>query len=210
MRLKFAPAYLSRRRLYLSTDQDVKEAIAFIAILAVIGAIGAVTAAQTARTKNSRDAGANWPLPLGEPGGSRYSTLTQINTANVAKLKRAWTFHTQSGRFSGAPMVIDSVMYFSANNGVFALDADHRVTPELRDELCRVFADPPNDIAGLYVHRRQIFRGKWIRHGGFYKYQLKIFQHSKAYLDDNEFDYRFYVNGPTGNAHLAFIARSSA
>jgi glycosyltransferase involved in cell wall biosynthesis len=83
------------------------------------------------------------------------------------------------------------------NEWVFALDADHRVTPELRDELCRVFADPPKDMAGFYVHRRQIFRGQWIRHGGFYKYQLKIFRHSQAYLDDNEFDYRFYVNGPT-------------
>jgi glycosyltransferase involved in cell wall biosynthesis len=83
------------------------------------------------------------------------------------------------------------------NEWVLALDADHRVTPELRDELRRVFADPPKNIAGFYVHRRQIFRGRWIRHGGFYKYQLKIFQHAKAFLDENEFDYRFYVNGPT-------------
>ena len=95
-----------------------KQTIAIVAIVAIVGAIGAVTWAQTAR-----DAGANWPLPLGGPGASRYSTLTQINTSNVSQLKRAWTFHTESGRFSGAPMVIDSVMYFSANNGVFALDA---------------------------------------------------------------------------------------
>jgi glycosyltransferase involved in cell wall biosynthesis len=84
------------------------------------------------------------------------------------------------------------------NEWVFALDADHRVTPELRYELQRVFARPPQDIDGFYVKRRQIFRGRWIRHGGFYKYQLKIFKHSKAFLDDHEFDYRFYVDGPTG------------
>jgi len=95
----------------------VKHVKQTIVMVAIAGAI-AVTRAQTAR-----DAGANWPLPLGGPGATRYSTLTQINTSNVSKLKRAWTFHTQSGRFSGAPMVIDSVMYFSANNGVFALDA---------------------------------------------------------------------------------------
>ena len=89
-----------------------------IAIVGIVGAIAAVMRAQT-----ERDAGANWPLPLGGPGATRYSTLTQINSSNVSQLKRAWTFHTQSGRFSGAPMVVDSVMYFSANNGVFALDA---------------------------------------------------------------------------------------
>src|SRR5262245_10496629 len=91
-----------------------------IALLVIIGFIGAVVQAQT---QTSKDAGANWPLPLGSPGATRYSTLTQINTSNVSQLKRAWTFHTESGRFSGAPMVIDSVMYFSANNGVYALDA---------------------------------------------------------------------------------------
>jgi len=104
----------------------MKRAIAVGAILAIVGTIGVVTRAQTARNagpQTAKDAGANWPLPLGSPGASRYSTLTQINTSNVSQLKRAWTFHTQSGRFSGAPMVIDSVMYFSANNGVFALDA---------------------------------------------------------------------------------------
>ena len=107
----------------------MKRTITIVAIVAMVGAIGAVTRAQqatrppTAGAQPARDAGANWPLPLGGPGGARYSTLTQINTSNVSQLKRAWTFHTGSGRFSGAPMVIDSVMYFSANNGVFALDA---------------------------------------------------------------------------------------
>src|SRR5215213_801434 len=95
----------------------MKKTIAIVAIAAIVGAL-AVTSAQSGRY-----AGANWPLPLGDPGATRYSTLTQINTSNVSQLKRAWTFHTQSGRFSGAPMIVDSVMYFSANNGVFALDA---------------------------------------------------------------------------------------
>src|ERR1043166_849698 len=97
----------------------MKRKIAIAAIVAAVSAAGAVTYAQTA----DKDAGANWPLPLGNAGASRYSTLTRINTSNVTQLKRAWTFHTGSGRFSGAPMVIDSVMYFSANNGVYALDA---------------------------------------------------------------------------------------
>lgn len=68
-------------------------------------------------------AGRDWMFHLGDQGGSRFSTLTQINTSNVAKLARAWTFHTGSGRFAGSPMVVDSVMYFSAPNGVYAVDA---------------------------------------------------------------------------------------
>ncbi|MDH4124707.1 MAG: PQQ-binding-like beta-propeller repeat protein [Gammaproteobacteria bacterium] len=68
-------------------------------------------------------AGRDWLHHQGDAGATRYSTLAQINVSNVTGLERAWTFHTQSGRFAGAPMVIDSVMYFSAPNGVFALDA---------------------------------------------------------------------------------------
>ena len=98
----------------------MKLTIAMAAIVAVVGGIGSITQAQTAKDK---DAGANWPLPLASAGASRFSTLTKINASNVTQLKRAWTFHTGSGRFSGAPMVINSVMYFSANNGVYALDA---------------------------------------------------------------------------------------
>ena len=43
--------------------------------------------------------------------------------SNVSNLKRAWTFKTGSGRFASSPMVVDSVMYFSAPNGVYAIDA---------------------------------------------------------------------------------------
>src|ERR1041384_2522489 len=67
----------------------------------------------------------NWVYFGQDQGASKYSTLTQINTGNVKNLKRAWTFHTgdKSGFFESTPLVIDSVMYFSAQNGFYAIDA---------------------------------------------------------------------------------------
>jgi glucose dehydrogenase len=67
----------------------------------------------------------DWTAFGGDAGGTKYSTLTQINTKTVKDLKRAWTFHTgdKSGFFESTPLVIDSVLYFSAQNGVYALDA---------------------------------------------------------------------------------------
>src|SRR5262245_20943236 len=82
-----------------------------------------VFATVVAISQSLTQAGKDWVYPGGDQGGSRFSTLTQINTNNVTRLKRAWTFHTGSGRFASAPMVIDSVMYFSAPNGVYAVDA---------------------------------------------------------------------------------------
>jgi len=67
----------------------------------------------------------NWASFGQDPGGTKFSTLTQITTSNVKDLKRAWTFHTgdKSGFFESTPLVVDSVLYFSAANGVYALDA---------------------------------------------------------------------------------------
>jgi glucose dehydrogenase len=86
-------------------------------------AIGAAALVSVALAQNAERAGRDWTYHLGDQGGSRFSTLTQIDTANVAALKRAWTFHTGSGRFAGSPMVVDGVMYFSAPNGVYAVEA---------------------------------------------------------------------------------------
>src|SRR5580765_521911 len=89
-----------------------------LATLSILLSGLAVTA--TAQTKQ---AGRDWPYHQADAGGTRFSTLTQVNTTNVKNLKHVWTFHTGSGRFASAPMVIDSVIYFSAPNGVYAVDA---------------------------------------------------------------------------------------
>src|SRR5215211_3906540 len=84
--------------------------------------LGGALVAQNGAPGN-QPAGRNWTFPSGDQGATRFSTLDQITTANVANLERAWTYHTGSARFAGAPMVVDSVMYFSAPNGVYAVDA---------------------------------------------------------------------------------------
>ena len=79
---------------------------------------------------------------------------------------------------------------------VLGLDADQRVMPELRDAIAAALNDD-TDCHGYYVRRRQIFRGKWIRHGGYYpKYLLKLFRKSHVRLDSSELvDHHFYVDG---------------
>jgi glucose dehydrogenase len=66
----------------------------------------------------------NWAHVGQDPGATKYSTLDQINTGNVHTLQKVWTFNTgdKSGFFESTPLVIDGVMYLSAQNGVFALD----------------------------------------------------------------------------------------
>jgi quinoprotein glucose dehydrogenase len=57
----------------------------------------------------------DWPVYGHDPGGSRYSPLSRINTKNVPTLRRAWTYHTgETGRqFESTPIVVGGVMYLS-------------------------------------------------------------------------------------------------
>jgi glycosyltransferase involved in cell wall biosynthesis len=84
---------------------------------------------------------------------------------------------------------------------VLALDADQRVTSELRETISRTVKAQVNgggDVAGCFVRRKQIFRGRWIKHGGYYpKYLLKLFRRDRVWLDERELvDHHFYVRGP--------------
>ncbi|MBI2900369.1 MAG: glycosyltransferase family 2 protein [Planctomycetes bacterium] len=50
---------------------------------------------------------------------------------------------------------------------ILSLDADERCTPELREAVERVCADP-GDAAGFEVRRLVWYLGRWIRHGGWH------------------------------------------
>jgi quinoprotein glucose dehydrogenase len=79
--------------------------------------------------------GAEWPNYGNDPGGMRYSALTQINRDNVSKLRVAWIFHTgdvsdgsgdrkRSG-FEATPILVDGTLYFTTPfNRVIALDPE--------------------------------------------------------------------------------------
>lgn len=88
-----------------------------------------------------------------------------------------------------------------ATEWILGLDADQRVTPELAAEIAgRLAGDATsNGVAGFHVKRRQIFRGRWIRHGGYYpKYLLKLFRRDRVWFDEKDLvDHHFYVRGRT-------------
>src|SRR5437773_2158056 len=66
----------------------------------------------------------NWPTYNGDPGGNRYTTLTQINKNNVTRLAPKWVFTIPgAGRLEVTPVVVDGIMYVTAPNQCFALDA---------------------------------------------------------------------------------------
>jgi quinoprotein glucose dehydrogenase len=110
----------------------------------VILAAGVVAiAAALAQSNKTSDSSKEWPTYGHDPGGMRFSPLTEINAANVDRLKVAWVYHMRpegfaaparggggygetpegsAGRARGGsrflpsettPLVIDGIMYLS-------------------------------------------------------------------------------------------------
>jgi glycosyltransferase involved in cell wall biosynthesis len=80
---------------------------------------------------------------------------------------------------------------------VICLDADQEVTPELKNRLSSFNNQEHSGIDGIYFNRKNYFKGRWIKHGGYYPfYLLKMFRYGIGYSDTNEnMDHRFIVPG---------------
>lgn len=92
------------------------------------------------------------------------------------------------------------------NDWVLILEADQALTPELRSELEELFSRSEIAERGFYIRRRQVFRGKPLRFGGYgSKYMLKLFHRASGELDAKETDTRIYVRGTVGKLKSPII-----
>jgi lanthanide-dependent methanol dehydrogenase len=79
---------------------------------------------QAATAPGASDDG-QWTMAAKDYANTRYSTLNEINTGNVANLKVAWTFSTGlTNGHEAAPLVVNNTMYVVTPfpNYLYALD----------------------------------------------------------------------------------------
>jgi acido-empty-quinoprotein group A len=77
----------------------------------------------------------DWPTYNGDYSGRRYSSLAQINASNINSLSLAWIHRANTGErqaagggnaaptIKGTPIELDGVLYFTAPDHVWAVDA---------------------------------------------------------------------------------------
>jgi quinoprotein glucose dehydrogenase len=92
--------------------------------LLVLGFTAATLQGQTCRS-NPLPLRSDWPVYGGQAEGDHYSSLTQINRANVHLLKEAWTFDAaEEGGLETNPVMIGRTLFaYTASQKVIALDA---------------------------------------------------------------------------------------
>jgi glucose dehydrogenase len=68
--------------------------------------------------------GSEWPAYNGGYDATRFSSLTRINTGNVASLAEVARFHIpETTAFQSGPVLIDGTMYVTTATNTYAIDA---------------------------------------------------------------------------------------
>jgi PQQ-dependent dehydrogenase (methanol/ethanol family) len=113
-----------------ATDAEMRDLVAFLSRLAVDDSPDATLAGKSSSGSDALFAAiadpkaGQWPTYHGHLSGNRYSPLNEISTENVAHLAAKWMFPiSNSKRLEVTPVVVDGVMYVTAANEVYALDA---------------------------------------------------------------------------------------
>lgn len=85
------------------------------------------------------------------------------------------------------------------NQWVLSLDADERVTPELREEINAALSqDTPYN--GFTIPRRNYIGDYWVRYGGWYPSpQLKLFRKDKFRYEEAAVHPRAFMDEPCGH-----------
>ncbi len=93
------------------------------------------------------------------------------------------------------------------NLWVFNIDADERVTAELKAEIAEVIKS--GDKAAYYVPRKNYFGERWIRRCGWYPdYTLRLYRKDSGRFTDRAVHETVAVNGPKGYLENPLIHRT--
>jgi len=69
---------------------------------------------------------------------------------------------------------------------VLLVDADEEISPGLADEIRAAIADP-NAVSGYWLPRKNLFLGRWMRHGGFYPDpKLRLFRRGQGFVTGHD------------------------
>jgi len=116
-------------------------------------------------------------------------------TRQICQSYQAQVFREQWQGFSRQK---NSAIEKTRNEWVLSLDADERVTPELRREIEQVLERDPA-VDGYYIPRKNFFLGRWIRYGGWYPdFNLRLFRKRLGRFRQREVHERVEIQGQVG------------
>ncbi len=123
--------------------------------------------------------------------------IDSFSNDRTPEIAREYTERFYQHRWEGFARQKQRAIDLATKDWVLLLDADERVTPELKDEISMVIKNTDRD--GYYIPRKNHFLGKWIRHSGWWPdHTLRLFRKGKGGMVKREVHERIEVKGSVG------------
>ncbi|MCH7761307.1 glycosyltransferase family 2 protein [candidate division TA06 bacterium] len=120
------------------------------------------------------------------------------STDGTTEVARRWTEKIYQRKWEGFGPLKNFGIEKAMGDWILSLDADERVTEELKREIQEVLQNK-NPIQGYYLPRRAFFLGRPIRAGGWYPgYVLRLFQREKGRFNHSLVHEALQVKGKVG------------
>lgn len=113
--------------------------------------------------------------------------LDSFSTDRTVAIAREAGAQVEQRPFKNFAAQRDSALQLVRGDWVFFVDADERVTPELRDEIQRLLSGDATALsgtAGYWIPRKNYIFGAWVQHSGWYPdRQLRLMRRNQARYD---------------------------
>jgi glycosyltransferase involved in cell wall biosynthesis len=131
--------------------------------------------------------------------GSRDATVAIAEAAGCAVVAHPFENYAAQRNWAFDHLPIDTPW-------VLSLDADERLTPELRDEIAGVVAADDPAFAGWMLKKQTWFMGRWLKHGGQYPaWHLRLARTGQVRCEERLYDQHFVADGPVGRLEHDYI-----
>jgi glycosyltransferase involved in cell wall biosynthesis len=106
--------------------------------------------------------------------------LDSASTDRTVEIARAFNAKVYDEAWKGFAGSKNSAIAKCTGTWILSLDADEELTPQLQQQIRTLLpTNPPTDA--YYLRRRNLFLGRWIKHGGFYPDpKLRLFRRTAA------------------------------
>jgi hypothetical protein len=125
----------------------------------------------------------------------------------TAEICREYGAQVHVHDWPGFGMQKNRALGYATKDWVLSLDADERITPELRTEIESVLQNPQAD--GYEIPRLSSFCGRFMHHSGWYPdYVTRLFHRGAARFSDDLVHERVIVNGHTAKLKQSLLHES--
>ncbi len=128
------------------------------------------------------------------------------STDDTVAIAREFTDRVYVHDWPGFGVQKNRALDYASKDWVLSLDADERVTPELRGAIEEALRSGPPSITAYELSRLSSYCGRFMHHSGWYPDLLpRLFRRGTARFSDDLVHERLLVEGQVGQLHGALL-----